>query len=1096
MDEDSIFVEALKRPTRDRGAYLDQACGDNPELRKSVESLLRAHEKAGDFMQGKAADQLATLDQPAMIERPGSQIGPYKLLQEIGEGGMGVVYMAEQFQPVKRRVALKIVKPGMDTRHIVARFEAERQALAMMDHPNVARVLDAGATTAGRPYFVMELVKGIPITRYCDENHLAIGQRLKLFAAVCHAVQHAHHKGIIHRDLKPSNVLVAEYDDQAVPKVIDFGVAKALNQSLTDKTMFTQFGQIVGTIEYMSPEQAKFNQLDVDTRSDIYSLGVLLYELLTGATPFDKERLRSTSFDELIRIINEEEPPRPSTRLSASGTLPALAANRNTEAKKLAGLVRGELDWIVMRALEKDRTRRYETAGALAADVERYLNDEPVQACPPSLGYRLRKFARRNKSRLTMAGSIAAAVVIAAFAINLAVRNSRREAELAQQVQQKEGEVQRKAGEVQQRDEEAQRRKWAREIAIPQILAWKDAEQLVSAFKLAREVKEVLPEDPVFLGLWEELTGTAPVDSNPPGARVSIRDWNAVDGQWLEVGVTPLEDALIPAGPVRWRFEKEGFATREAQLESLHDKVTNNLQAESDFPEMVLIPRWKLDGEEGERTLRAFMIDTCEVSNRDYQKFVDAGGYEIQDYWKEKFINESGEPIAWEAAMETFIDETGWHGPKTWRDGRFPEGKDDYPVTGVSWYEAKAYARFAKKGMPTLHHWSWASYGDDRFIRPLSNLHGSGPEPVGSNQGISIFGVYDLGGNVKEWCLNEYGEHERILRGGDWKSPSYMLRATDHAPPMAREENYGFRCSRQFYEGNEWAFEPRTSEPIIFRPPATDEEIEQYLRLYAYDKDADLNAALVTTDGDQSDAELRHEIVQIDAAYGKERFDIHLLIPRQGRPPFQTILWVPGVGALQRQSQEERRQSMEFDYERALAKTGRIVCSPVCQGMYERRVEGLNLAVRRRDWRIQVAKDLSRTLDYLETRPDDVDSKSLVYCGLSMGATFAPCHLVAEPRFKSAILIAAGAKDAKISEIDPMTYAAHVKIPLLVMNGQFDTVFVYDEHQLPFFERLGSQDKHLEIFSTAFHLPPVDDSVRFADQWLRDHTQPTPIGDR
>ena len=292
----------------------------------------------------------ATIDQPP-LEKPGTQIGPYKLLQQIGEGGFGVVYMAEQTEPVERRVALKIIKPGMDTQQVIARFEAEEQALAMMDHPNIARVFEVGTTESGRPYFAMELVRGIPITQYCDEHHLTPRQRLELFVPVCHAIQHAHQKGIIHRDIKPTNVLVAEYDDRPVPKIIDFGVAKAIQQRLTERTMFTQFGQVVGTIDYMSPEQAKLNELDIDTRSDMYSLGVLLYELLTGETPFDRQRLRSAAFDELLRIIREEEPPRPSTRLSSSHSLPSIAANRQTEPKKLSTLVRGELDWIVMKAL-------------------------------------------------------------------------------------------------------------------------------------------------------------------------------------------------------------------------------------------------------------------------------------------------------------------------------------------------------------------------------------------------------------------------------------------------------------------------------------------------------------------------------------------------------------------------------------------------------------------------------------------------------------------------------------------------------------------------------------------------------------------------
>jgi len=413
MNEEEIFYQALERRVPDeRAAYLEQACAGNPALRASVEALLRANVGASGFMDQPNPPLGLTLDAP-VSERPGTLIGPYKLLEQIGEGGFGVVFMAEQTQPVRRKVALKVLKPGMDTHQVVARFEAERQALAIMDHPNIAKVYDGGATASGRPYFVMELVKGVPITEFCDQNHLRPRQRLELFLGVCQAVQHAHHKGIIHRDLKPSNVLVTVHDTTPVVKVIDFGVAKALGQELTDKTLFTGLAQMVGTPLYMSPEQAGQSGLDIDTRSDIYSLGVLLYELLTGTTPFEKERFKQAAYDEIRRIIREEEPPRPSTRLSDSkDSLPSISAQRHMEPAKLTKLVRGELDWIVMKALEKDRNRRYETANGFAQDLQRYLADEPVQACPPSLGYRLQKFTRRNKTALTAGALVVLALVV------------------------------------------------------------------------------------------------------------------------------------------------------------------------------------------------------------------------------------------------------------------------------------------------------------------------------------------------------------------------------------------------------------------------------------------------------------------------------------------------------------------------------------------------------------------------------------------------------------------------------------------------------------------------------------------------------------
>jgi serine/threonine protein kinase/Flp pilus assembly protein TadD len=415
VDAKAIFLQALDCAGADElQRFLEQACGDDAVLRTRVEELLRAHRDAGAFLGGA--------DQP-LAERAGSVIGCYKLVQEIGTGGMGAVWMAQQTEPVKRLVALKVIKPGMDSRQVIARFEAERQALALMDHPNIACVLDAGTTASGRPYFVMELVKGVPLTKYCDEHRLTPKERLELFIPVCQAIQHAHQKGIIHRDIKPSNVLVALYDGRPVPKVIDFGIAKATGQQLTERTLVTGFGAVIGTVEYMSPEQAELNQLDIDTRSDIYGLGVLLYELLTGSTPLERKQLKEAALLEVLRLIREEEPPRPSTRLSTTDELPVVAARRNLEPKKLSGLVRGELDWIVMKALEKDRNRRYETANGLAQDIQRYLADEPVRACPPSTRYRLRKLARRNKTALTVAALVLVLLAALAGTVGWAVRD-------------------------------------------------------------------------------------------------------------------------------------------------------------------------------------------------------------------------------------------------------------------------------------------------------------------------------------------------------------------------------------------------------------------------------------------------------------------------------------------------------------------------------------------------------------------------------------------------------------------------------------------------------------------------------------------------
>ncbi len=421
---EAILADAVEIPDPEgRRQFIERACGSDLALKREIERLIGNHLLAGSFLEVPAIAELAE-GEPTRLEQPGTAIGPYKLLEQIGEGGFGIVFMAEQQHPVRRKVALKVIKPGMDTRQVIARFEAERQALALMDHPNIARVLDAGATDSGRPYFAMDLIKGIPITAYCDQNQLTPRERLHLFISVCQAVQHAHQKGVIHRDLKPSNILVTLHDGTPVVKIIDFGIAKAVGHQLTDKTIFTGFAQMIGTPLYMSPEQAALSSVDVDTRSDIYSLGVVLYELLAGATPFDYERLHKAGYDEMRRIIREEEPPRPSTRLSTLGQAGStISAQRKSDPKQLCKMLRGELDWIVMKALEKVRDRRYESASALAGDIQRYLDDEPVQACPPSPRYRLGKFLRRHRTSVVITAILLTVAVAAAASIGWMARD-------------------------------------------------------------------------------------------------------------------------------------------------------------------------------------------------------------------------------------------------------------------------------------------------------------------------------------------------------------------------------------------------------------------------------------------------------------------------------------------------------------------------------------------------------------------------------------------------------------------------------------------------------------------------------------------------
>ena len=1071
-----IFLAAVEKGNaKDRGEFLDQACGADQGMRCHVDALLDAHRQSGAFLeQGALAE--ATIDQPP-DERPGTQIGPYKLLQQVGHGGMGVVYMAEQTAPVNRRVALKIIKPGMDSRQVIARFEAERQSLAMMDHPNIAKVLDAGQTDSGMPYFVMEMVQGVPLTQYCDDQRLTPTQRLELFVPVCLAVQHAHQKGIIHRDIKPSNILVALYDDQPVPKVIDFGVAKAVNQRLTEKTMFTRYGQVVGTLEYMSPEQAKLNQLDIDTRSDIYSLGVLLYELLTGSTPIEQERLRLVAFDELLRVIREEEPPKPSTRLSSNATLAILADNRNTEPRKLVGLVRGDLDWIVMKAVAKQRGDRYQTADAMAADVRRHLHDEPIEARRPSAFGRVVRVVRRNRvptlltALVLLAGTVAAALGLKLYADGL------------------------------KRREEMRARR-----TIPTIKRLVNRGNVVEAFRLAKGVQEVLLDDPSFRELWNSFTVTVTFDIRPPGTRVLVRDWNGQDDEWMQLGKTPLEDLVLPKGDLRFRYVKDRFITREFQR-----KFPDFLAADGTY---VMREDWGVPREmvfiDGTRTensnrpwdsllnmrpvkLGEFLIDRYEVSNGQFKEFVDAGGYREPKFWEHLQFIRDGNTLSFEDAMECFQDTSSrQRGPAGWRNGTYPAGEQDYPVRGVSWFEAAAYAKFAGKSLPTIHHWQWAADTDQPEKRiALSNFGKKGPAARGEYRGIGRFDVYDLAGNVKEWCWNANSEGHRCLRGAAWNDSGFLSLSIDVASPWDRSETHGFRCVRYLSDGTA---EPATLEPWQRNTwdPATRERIplETLLAGHPFDYDKDSLPPLVADRiaPKRLPYGIRHEVVRIHAAYNEEQFDVHFFLPPADQEQYETILWIPDNAAWF-EKPFSAVENADWDIISRLVQTGRMVCYPIHQGTYERSKGGF-FSPQFRDTVIAAAKDIARTVEYLLLERHDVRKDRLVYMGYGAGAIGAPRILVTIEGFQAGILVAGGYPPAlarpEWEVISPFHYTPHVKVPVLMITGEFDTRIPYGQLQVPCFDDLGDAEllkRHIPL--KCGHDPPPEDIVHETDKWLR-----------
>jgi eukaryotic-like serine/threonine-protein kinase len=629
-------AQMLTEP-RSRQAFLDQACVDDPELRARLEALLASQPDAENFFGEAVARRSFSFKESietsatrtphtngtkgtngtngngvevSMAEAPGTRIGRYKLLQRIGEGGGGVVYMAEQEEPVRRRIALKIIKLGMDTKSVIARFEVERQALAMMDHPNIARVLDAGATETGRPFFVMELVRGVKITEYCDHCHLDTRRRLNLFAQICQAIQHAHQKGIIHRDIKPSNILVTLHDGVPVPKIIDFGIAKATELRLTDKTLFTAYEQFMGTPAYMSPEQAEMSGLDIDTRSDIYSLGVLLYELLTGRTPFDPKKLVQSGLDEMRRTLREREPQRPSTMLTTmqGDELKTAAIQREAEPPKLISLLKGDLDWIVMKSLEKDRTRRYETANGLAMDIQRYLNNEPILARPPSRRYRFQKLVRRNKVVFAAASAVTAALVFGlgtSTFLLIKEREARMEAEQARQ------------------NESLLRRQSDARAKITEAAFEARQERYEKADSLIHDITSPQPSletAEVFraVGDWHAMQGRWKIaaDRFAMLLKINQRDiWNVASADYLECG-----PVLIEAGDLA-AYEK----FRRAAVVRFAD-TTNAVVAERVVKVSLLVP--------GDENFMASLNPLADFAARSFSKQTDTESAAFLEAWK------------------------------------------------------------------------------------------------------------------------------------------------------------------------------------------------------------------------------------------------------------------------------------------------------------------------------------------------------------------------------------------------------------------------------------------------------------------------------
>jgi serine/threonine protein kinase/dienelactone hydrolase len=1021
--------------------------------------------------------QESTIHADGLIERPGGRIGRYRLLHTLGEGGMGVVYLAEQAEPVKREVALKVIKPGMDSKRVLARFEAEQQALALLEHPHVARVYDAGLAPSGRPYFVMEYVQGIPITEHCDKYKLTINERLRLFLHVCEAVHYAHHKGIIHRDLKPSNILVVIQDQEMIPKVIDFGVARAISQPLTEQTLYTEQGQFIGTPEYMSPEQAEMTSQGIDTRSDIYSLGAVLYELLTGVLPFESTMLRQGTPDHLRQVIREYDPRTPYARFRSLTPEDSrrIAQCRQIDDGSLRRALHGDLEWIVMKCLEKDRTRRYGTAVDLAADIEHHLHNEPVTARPPSTLYRFQKLVRRRKAVfLGIAAVLTAICTVGLFATRMYRQQARNQ--------------------------------WAREKYFPQIerLIEGGWVNYLDAHRAAMEARKYLPRDAQLASLLARITVTISIETDPPGAKIYLQEYKAPESAWQYLGVSPIHNIRLPVGFFRWRFEKEGYdtvfaavPTFELDLSSrkyiLPNHVARTLDKKGTVPPGMV--RVKGQGE-----IHDFFIDRYEVTNRQFKEFMDQGGYEKREYWKHRFIQE-GKEIAWEDAIKEFVDASGQPGPATWHAGAIPPGQENYPVCGISWYEAAAYAGSLGKSLPTALHWNLARsgmsdvllwMGFNTLLAPLSNFGGRGPARVGSCPGMTAFGAYDLAGNVREWCWNETPQG-RIIRGGAWNDAIYMFGNLSQASPFDRSSKNGFRCvlysdpdripSRAFA-----AQELGDRRDVSQETPVPDTEFQVYERRFNYDP-TDL-AARVEWRSERSN-DWTQEKVTFNAAYDNERITAYLFLPKKATRPYQTVIYFPSAASFTQRSSQNLDTYLEFQHFLApLVRSGRAVLYPVYKGTFERghneqfTIQADTHPYEHAEFFIKVVKDFRKCIDYLQQERPDIDGRRLAYVGFSGGA-HASVILAVEERLAASVLAVHGLSSYGLPEVNPINYVHRVRVPTLMLNGRYDLTIPYETNAKPMFELLGTpaDKKRLKLYETD-HFIPRDELIRETQTWL------------
>jgi formylglycine-generating enzyme required for sulfatase activity/cephalosporin-C deacetylase-like acetyl esterase/predicted Ser/Thr protein kinase len=976
----------------------------------------------------------------------GKTLAHYEITSQLGKGGMGVVYKARDTH-LDRSVAIKVLPPeAVADAERKRRFVQEAKAASALNHPNIVTIHDISQSD-GVDFIAMEYVEGQTLDRLIAGSRLAFEQVIDYAVQISSALAAAHAPGIVHRDLKPTNIMVTE---KGLVKVLDFGLAKLTEkaesgQGSTTQTMspVTEQGTIIGTVAYMSPEQAEGKP--IDARSDVFSFGSVLYEMVTGRRAFQGE--------------------------STTSTLSAILRDTPTPVRKVRAEVPTALERVVNRCLEKDRNARYASGDELWKELTVVQSQFATRRV--GFGQMLRKpqFAIPILALL-----IAIAVMIGWYWVH------------------------------------SSRVRWARTVALPEIARLKDARRGCAAFRVMQQAEPYLQGDQEFERLRQLFTWRMSFRTDPPGADLYI--WDYIDGadntKWMHLGRTPLESVAIPSYHLGYRITKPGFETLEGTFggdpvgsELLLFQAT--LKAEGTSPPgMIRIPaqqsdnQWLSVGNATNSAMRTapmlnqkieeYWLDKYEVTNRQFKEFMDRGAYENKDYWRHPFVKE-GRVIPWDEAMAAFRDATGRPGPATWEYGAYPKDQEDYPVGGISWYEAVAYAEFAGKSLPTVHHWLRAA-GRDIYptIMRVSNFAAKGPARVGSYRGMSPYGNYDMAGNVKEWCWNPSGA-DRYILGGAWNEPSYTFDYPDVRAPMDRSPVNGFRCAKYAIALPEEL--TGLVQLMLTRDrrgdKAVDDAIFQVYRAVHQYAHSDLKPAIEAINDNLP--YWRLEKVSFQAAYGNERVIAYLHLPKNAAPPYQTIMFFPGADTLGSTSSQSLSGQQFFDF---VVRSGRAAMYPIYKGTYERAIGGTSSSYINNQlpdaWRglaIEMAKDLGRSLDYLETRPD-IDHEKLAYCGLSMGAAEGSRMIALQSRLKAGLLLFGGCWERGWPpEVDPYNFAPRVRVPILMVNGKSDAIFPVYSSQVPLFQTLGTPEKDKKhIVMDGGHTLPNQEVIKEVLDWL------------